>query len=194
MSNLCTVSTCVAGAYKSGNTCPICAADKYSGDGATSCTSCLSNYHTSGSALTNHDNANDCKISCGGGYYLKTANDTSCTAVGAGNWAAASSIAQGSKGSVTACSTGLTTIGFGTGANEAGDCGRILHAGDGKLYLRSEKKGSPALNVKMKVNGTDKVLYGIMSTTEKNMSSGVTRKMKIKNNGTTYWVHDDSVQ
>ena len=189
MTNLCTVDKCVAGAYKSGNTCPVCATDKWSSEGASSCTSCLSNYHTSGNAVSNHDNKNDCKIACSGGYYLKTANDTTCTAVGVGNYAASSSIAQGSVGSFSTCSTGLTTIGYGTGADESGDCGHKLHAGDGVLYLRSVKKGTPALNVK--VGGT--TFYGIMSTTQKNMSDGVTKKLKVKNSGTTYWVHDDSV-
>ncbi|MBP5707585.1 MAG: hypothetical protein J6W79_01150, partial [Alphaproteobacteria bacterium] len=189
MSNLCSVGTCLAGSYKSSNTCPICATDKYSADGATSCTSCLTNYHITGTARTDHDASSDCKISCSGGYYLKTANDTSCTAVGAGKYAAASSIAHGSTGSATSCSTGLTTIGYGPGADEAGDCGRILHTGDGKLYLRSTKKTTKTFNVKV----GDTTFYGNMSTTEKNMSDGVSKKLKVKDNGTTYWVHDDSV-
>ena len=155
----------------------------------STCSGCLSNYHTSGTARTDHDNANDCKIGCGGGSYLKTANDTACTNVGAGYWAASSTIAQGSAGSRTQCSSGLTTIGYGAGADESGDCGRIFHAGEGKLYLRSAKKGSKALNVKI----GNTTFYGNMSTTEKNMSDGVSKKLKVKDGSTTYWVHDDSV-
>ena len=189
MSNLCVVATCQAGSYKSNNACPICDTDKYSSAGASSCTPCLTNYHITGTARTDHDSSTDCKIACSGGSYIKTANDTSCTNVGAGNWAAASTIAQGSKGSVTACSSGLTTIGYGAGADEAGDCGRKFHAGEGMLYLRSTKKTNPSLNVK--VGGT--VFYGNMEETEKNMSDGVSKKLKVKDGGTVYYVHDDSV-
>ena len=189
MSNLCTVGTCLAGSYKSGNTCPVCSGSSYSGDGATSCTSCLSNYSITGTARTDHDSSADCKISCSGGSYLKTANDTSCTNVGTGYWAASSTIAQGSAGTRTQCSTGLTTIGYGPGADEQCDCGRKFHAGDGYLYLRSCKKGSKALNVK--IGST--TYYGNMSTSSKNMSDGVNKKLKVKDGSTTYWVHDDSI-
>ena len=90
----------------------------------------------------------------------------------------------------TACATGLTTIGYGAGADEEGDCGHIFHTGEGILYLRSVKKTTPSLNVK--IDGT--VFYGNMSKTEKNMSDGVSKKLKVKNTDGTYHVFDDSVE
>jgi hypothetical protein len=113
--------------------------------------------------------------------------------VDAGNWCAGGTVAQNAVLARTACASGLTTIGYGTGADEAGDCGVILHAGDGTLYLRSTKKTNPALHVKKKINGTDITFYGNMSTAVKNMSDGVSKKLKIKIGNTTYHVFDDSV-
>ncbi len=143
---------------------------------------CLNNYTIAGTAATDHDAAADCKISCGGGYYIAAANATSCSSVGAGYWTGASVVSQGSTGSRTACASGLTTIGYGAGADESGDCGRIMHFGDSKLYLRSTKKTTPSLNVKV----GDKTYYGNMSTSTKG-------KLRIKKDATTYSVHDDSM-
>ncbi len=153
------------------------------GAGTTSTVNnCLNNYTIAGTAATDHDAATDCKISCGGGYYIAAANATSCSSVGAGYWTGASVVSQGSTGSRTACASGLTTIGYGAGADESGDCGRIMHFGDSKLYLRSTKKTTPSLNVKV----GDKTYYGNMSTSTKG-------KLRIKKDATTYSVHDDSM-
>ena len=127
-------------------------------------------------------------MTCPGGQYVATPG-AGCVNVGAGNWCAGGTVAQTATLARTACASGLTTIGYGNGADEAGDCGRILHAGGGTLYLRSVKKTDPALHVK--VDGT--VFYGNMSTSVKNMSDGVSKKLKIKNGNTTYHVFDDSV-
>lgn len=83
----------------------------------------------------------------------------------------------------TQCPVGLTTIGYGAGADEAGDCGRVMHMGEDKLYLRSTKKTTPSLNVKV----GDTTYYG-------NMTSGTTKgKLRVKSGTTTYSVHDDSM-
>ncbi len=147
----------------------------------SSVNSCLANYSISGTAATNHDAAADCKISCSGGTYIAAANNTSCSNVGAGYWAAASTVSQGSAGARNQCASGLTTIGYGAGADEAGDCGRILNVGTDKVYLRSTKKTTPSLNIKI----GDQTYYGNMSTATKGT-------LRIKNGTTTYSVHDDS--
>ena len=147
----------------------------------SSVNSCLANYTISGTAATNHDAAADCKISCSGGTYIAAANNTSCSNVGAGYWAAASTVSQGSAGARNQCASGLTTIGYGAGADEAGDCGRILNVGTDKVYLRSTKKTTPSLNIKI----GDQTYYGNMSTATKG-------KLRVKNGTTTYSVHDDS--
>ena len=152
--------------------------------GSTSSVSnCLTNYTISGTAASNHDAANDCKISCGGGSYIAQANATSCSAVGAGYWAAASTISQGSAGVRNQCDAGLTTIGSGAGADEEDDCGRVLNFNGEKIYLRSGKKTTPSLNVG--INGT--TFYG-------NLGTGSVGSLRIKSGDTTYSVYDDSMQ
>ena len=130
-------------------------------------------------------------LKCNGGYYNVAANggatqpggttlenlwNTACVNVGAGYWSATNALTR------TACASGLTTIGYGAGADEAGDCGRVMRFGDSKLYLRSTKKTTPSLNVKI----GDKTFYGNMSTATKG-------KLRIKKDATTYSVHDDSM-
>ncbi len=145
-------------------TCVMCGADYYQpsdGEDVTSCTPCLANYHTYGDTAADHDAASDCLISCDGGYYLANANDTTCSDVKAGYWAQSSMVAQGSTGSRTQCKNGWTTIGYGFGANEETDCGRIFNYGNQKIYLRSAKRGDasqPALHVKI----GDVIFYGTM--------------------------------
>ena len=149
----------------------------------SSVNSCLTNYTITGTAATNHDTASDCKISCSGGAYIAAANDTSCEDVGAGYWAAASTVSQGSAGVRNACDAGLTTIGSGAGADEAGDCGRVLNVNGEKIYLRSDKKTTPSLNVSI----SGKTFYG-------NMGTSTVGSLKIKSSGTTYSVYDDSMK
>ena len=149
----------------------------------SSVNSCLANYTISGTAATNHDAASDCKITCSGGSYIATANNTSCSPVGAGFWAAASTVSQGSAGLRNACADGLTTIGSGSGADEAGDCGRVLNFNGEKVYLRSDKKTTPSLNVSI----SGKTFYG-------NMGTGVDGALKVKSGSTTYSVYDDSME
>ena len=139
--------------------CTVCPVNTYaSATGSAECTACLDNYVTMGTSDTDHDSASKCKLICPGGSYVSAANSTECTKVGTGYWAAESITAQGSAGTRNACPVGLTTVGYGLGADEAGDCGRILLVGSDKLYLRSDKKTTPSLNVK--INGT--TFYGNM--------------------------------
>lgn len=144
--------------------------------------SCLANYVASGTAATNHDAENDCKITCSGGSYLAAARNTSCANVGAGYWAAQSVVPQGSAGVRTQCESGMTTIGYGAGADEVGDCGRVLNFNGEKVYLRSVKKTTPSLNVSI----SGKTYYGNMDTAAKG-------SLRIKRDSTTYSVYDDSL-
>ena len=125
-------------------------------------------------------------LSCDGGYYNKsqsastraTVLSNACIAVGAGYWSATGGLTR------TQCGSGLTTIGYGAGADEAGDCGRILHAGNHTIYLRNTKKTTPSLNVD--INGT--VFYG-------NMTRGTTYgKFRVNKGGTVYSVHNDATE
>lgn len=105
-----------------------------------------------------------------------------CFPVGEGYWAAESVVNFGAVGIRNKCPEGLTTIGYGAGADESSDCGRILHVGDKKIYLRSEKKTVPSLNVRI----GDKVFYG-------NMSVEGFGPMKINVLDVEYGVYDDSM-
>ena len=87
------------------------------------------------------------------------------------------------------CPNNLRTIGYGLGADEAGDCGRILHIDNSKVYLRSEKRTTPSLNVR--VDGV--VYYGDMAEYDVKMNIDSDRRLRVRYNDTLYWVHDDSV-
>lgn len=129
-------------------------------------------------------------LKCNAGYYASTLSNgyvwnntragllgNTCVGVGAGYYSAANILTRNQ------CPTGLTTIGYGAGADEVTDCGRILHFGDDKLYLRSGKKTTPSLNVKI----GDTTYYG-------NMTAGTGKgKLRLKSGTTTYSVHDDSM-
>ena len=129
-------------------------------------------------------------LKCNAGYYASTLSNgyvwnntragllgNTCVGVGAGYYSAANILTRNQ------CPTGLTTIGYGAGADEVTDCGRILHFGNDKLYLRSGKKTTPSLNVKI----DDTTYYG-------NMTAGTGKgKLRLKSGSTTYSVHDDSM-
>ena len=168
--------------------CDTCPDDTYADEeGLTECKSCLPNYTTKGGGKK--EAASACRIFCSAGSYLKNANATECVNVGAGKYAAEGWVRQGeSSETLGSCPAGLTTIGYGAGADEAGDCGRVMNVSGEKLYLRSDKKTELALNVLL--DGT--VYYGNMSTADKFMSDGVDKKLKLNVNGTTYSVYDDS--
>ncbi|MBQ6736476.1 MAG: InlB B-repeat-containing protein [Alphaproteobacteria bacterium] len=131
---------------------------------------------------------NQCQTSCPAGQCLPVAGG-SCVDAGVGNWSAGGLVGYGSTLACNVCPTGLTTIGYGAGADEADDCGRVLHMGENRLYLRGAFRTTPSLRVKV----GDNVFYGNMSTTLKNMSDGINKKLRLKYNGTTYSVYDDSV-
>ena len=139
-------------------------------------------YTISGTSPSDHDSVSDCKITCEGGSYLASANALTCRDVGSGYWAAQSVISQGDTGIRNKCESGLTTIGYGAGADELGDCGRVLHVGEHQIYLRSDKKTTPSLNV-----GINGVVY------YSNMSTEVDGNLKIKYNDLIYSVYDDSM-
>ena len=162
--------------------CVACTVGTFSpGGDVHSCSACPSGYDDNPeTGLTSPDM---CQISCPGGYYLAAANDATCSEVSPGYWAAAKVVNYGGTSTRTECASGLTTIGYGAGADEAADCGRVLHFGDDTLYLRSVKKTDHALHVG--INGT--VFYGNMGTDLS--KSG----LRIKLGDTTYSVYDDSM-
>ena len=75
---------------------------------------------------------------------------------------------------------------------EPEQCGRILHVGDGFVYLRSTKKTEHALNVDMDHDGIADY-FGNMTTLDVPMSRGTQRKLKVRWDNVTYSIYDDSV-
>ena len=157
--------------------CVECSAGTYSPGGDVHlCSACPTGYD-------DNPETGMCQISCPGGYYLAAANDATCSEVSPGYWAAEKIVNYGDTSTRTECASGLTTIGYGAGADEAADCGRVLHFGNDTLYLRSAKKTDHALHVG--INGD--VFYGNMGT---DLSKG---SLRIKLGDTTYSVYDDSM-
>ena len=162
------------------------------------CTSCASTYTITGNAASNHDNPDDCKVTCGAGRAVQTAGEQ-CTAVGITHWAPGGQVSQGStSGNIGTCGsmTGLDgvtkqlyTTGDGVGADEAADCGLEFHVGTDVLRLRSGKKTTPSVNFDYTGNGSAD-LYLNMSTTASPMASD--KNFKMNYNGSTYYVCDDT--
>ena len=161
----------------------VCATNKYSNARASVCIECntADGYGNSGTTAASHAGQASCKVTCGGGEYVPTAGG-GCVNVGVGYWGAGGTVSETSTLARTQCESGLTTIGSGAGADEAGDCGRVLNVNGEKIYLRSTKKTTPSLNVS--INGD--VFYGNMGTASKG-------SLRLNSGGTTYSVYDDSM-
>ncbi len=182
VTGLCTLGTCTAGTYKDGNVCVVCADNKYSDAGASVCLACATGYGNSGQIAEAHAGVTSCKVTCAGGSYVPTAGG-GCVNVEPGNWGVGGIVDETQTLERNSCPAGMTTIGYGAGADEVGDCGKILHVGDRKIYLRSERReNGPTLNVN--INGT--TYYGSMVESD---GAG----LKIKARGKTYAVQDDSM-
>ena len=108
-----------------------------------------------------------------------------CVDVGVGYYAPASTTNYGSFGTRTACPAGTFTVGYGHGADEANDCGRILHLGDSVIYTRRNKPTTPALNIRME-NGD--MYYIGLSTTDHTVS-----RLHFQTGETKYTAFDDSL-
>ena len=162
----------------------VCATNTYSDARASVCIACntTNGYKNIGTDKSAHAGIASCKVYCSDGEYVPVAGD-GCVNVGVGYWGVGGTVAQNATLARNACASGLTTIGFGLGADEAGDCGRVLNIGDEKIYLRSTKKTTPSLNIS--INGD--VFYGNMSTATSGGSS-----LRINSGGATYRVYDDS--
>ncbi|MBN1324716.1 MAG: hypothetical protein JW974_00640 [Alphaproteobacteria bacterium] len=192
---------CLAGTYSRGgnSTCTACTIGSYNtNNGENSCIACQDGTTTSTTGKTscdaicsnnnNYDSSwanatwlsgsntvnNLCSISgCFGGYYVAV---DACDAVGTTYWSADGLITR------TACDAGLTTIGFGAGADEAGDCGKVFNIGSNQVHLRSQKKTTPALYIQL--NGS--TYYG-------NMDTGQKGSIRANYNGIDYSIYDDSI-
>jgi len=131
------------------------------------------------------------EYTCDSGYYLP-ANGISCTVCltdsycPGGTYTFNETLTQG----IVSCASGLFAP---SGMWEAAQCGRILHVGDGFVYLRATKKTSPALHLDLDHDGVADY-FGNMTTLDVPMSRDTQRKLKVRYNNTTYSIYDDSVE
>lgn len=100
-----------------------------------------------------------------------------CTPVGEGYYSPANAITK------TACPTGEKTTGYGTGADEAVDCGLKLNIGGHAIYMRSERRTTPSLQAKY--NG--KIYYGDADSTN---TKG---NLHLKRDNIIYSIYDDTM-
>ena len=108
-----------------------------------------------------------------------------CVDAGAGYYSTGGVINYGAAASRIACPAGLTTVGYGHGADEAADCGHKLHVGDFVFYTKQTKPSVPALNI-LSPEGT--VFYLGASPSDHTLS-----KLHLKHNNQKYTVYDDGL-
>ncbi len=156
-----------AGIYE----CPVNAT---SDSGSTSC-------HCADGYMLNTDTGM-CTAECGAGFYLPT-NANACIEVGAGYYS------PNGDSERYKCPDYLTTTGSGIGADEYSDCGRTLHIGNETLRMRSVRKTTPSLNVKI----GNAVYYGDMTLVPTNINANTTKKLRVKYGNVEQYVHDTTI-
>jgi len=132
----------------------------------------------------------DENLVCGSGEYLP-AHWFKCETCPENNYCVGGTYpySETNSNGTTQCPTGLFAP---SGMWEAAQCGRILHVGDGFVYLRSTKKTSPSLHLDLDHDGVADY-FGNMTTLDVPMSHGTSRKLKVRMNGIVYSIYDDSV-
>ena len=109
------------------------------------CTACPTGYDAN--TMSGKTSASECQLICPVGTYMATANGASCTDVGVGYWSPGGVVSYGATSNRTACASGLTTVGYGHGADALDDCGRKLHINNHIIYAKTTKPTTPALNI-----------------------------------------------
>ena len=126
---------------------------------------------------------------CDTGTYFPTTTD-GCVECPENNYCPGGTYTyNGTNLGITQCPAGLYSP---AGMWEATQCGRILHVGDGFVYLRATKKTSPSLHLDLNHDGVADY-FGNMTTFDVPMSRETSRKLKVRYNNTTYSIYDDSV-
>lgn len=108
-----------------------------------------------------------------------------CIDVGAGYYAPSSMFNYGNSGGRYKCAAGLTTVGYGHGADSADDCGHVLHLDNQVIYMRQNKITTPSINIEMSDQSR---FYIPLSNNSHSLS-----KLHIWHNGTEYTAYDDSL-
>jgi len=184
---------CNDGYFRDVDVCTVCPSDLECKDGkivcpigkyasGNSCLNCPEHYTDRASDNTAPQSINECQIRCAGGTYLATANATQCVNVGAGFWNPTNYINYGSVGTRNRCPDNLKTIGYGVGADDAGDCGKVLNIGKYSVWLHTEKRTRPSLSVQY----GNHVLYGDMTTSQ-------VGRARTEYNGAVYSIYNSQI-
>lgn len=174
-----TCVTCPAG-YQCIDGLLICPIGQYA-SGMT-CIDCPSDYHDRAPDNNAPQSINQCQIKCDVGTYIASPNATTCTNVSEKYWNGVNYTNWGSVGTRNQCPDGLTTIGYGRGADSESDCGKTLHIGNYSLHLRSMKLTSPALAIQY----GNRILYG-------DMSRDTRGKLRTEYNGAIYSAYNNDM-
>ncbi|MBO4582909.1 MAG: hypothetical protein J5714_02530 [Alphaproteobacteria bacterium] len=108
-----------------------------------------------------------------------------CIDVGAGYYAPSPVFNYGDIGGRYKCAVGLTTPGYGHGADSEDDCGHVLHLDNQIIYARQDKITTPSINMEMPDSSR---FYIPLSSENHNLS-----KLHIWHNGAEYTAYDDGL-
>jgi len=184
---------CNDGYFRDGDICTVCPSNLECRDGkivcpigqyasGNSCLNCPEFYDARSPENVAPQSINECQIKCDVGTYLSDANGTQCVSVGTEFWNPTNYTYYGSAGIRNQCPDNLTTIGYGAGADDAGDCGKTLHIGKYTLHLRSHQLTHPSLAVQY----DGRVLYGDMSSENRG-------HLRVEYKGSTYSVFNTDI-
>ena len=133
----------------------------------------------------------DVSYNCKRGYYLPMQSEgcTKCLANSycpGGKYLYATNADQG----INACPGGLMSP---TGMWESGQCGRILHIGNDIVYLRSERKTTPSLNIDINNDGVPD-FFANMTQSDITMNNQTDNKLKMRVGDNSYSIYDDTIE
>ncbi|MBO7643008.1 MAG: hypothetical protein J6S74_02655 [Alphaproteobacteria bacterium] len=112
-------------------------------------------------------------------------NTGGCIDVEPGYWAPETVLGYGQTNDRNECPAGLTTVGYGHGADELADCARELHLAGHVIYAKQTKDTTRALNL---VTNTGTTFYIGLSSTDHTLSN-----LHLSDGVSQYTAYDDSL-
>ena len=112
-------------------------------------------------------------------------SSSGCIDVEPGYWAPETVLGYGETSNRNECPSGLTTIGYGHGADEANDCGHALNVGGYTIYTRGNRITTPSLNFKLSDNS---LFYISVSSSNHTLSP-----LHLGDGTALYTAYDDSL-
>lgn len=152
---------------------------------------CTVGYSIDGTPTGSSNSVIGCSIisvTCDAGNYLP-ANSSVCQICEENNYCGGGTFDYSAYNQgITICPNSYVSP---SGSAAVGQCGRILRVDNDMLYLRSEKRTIPSINVDINNDGIPD-LFGNMTQTNIPIRSGSSRKLQLEYNGQTWFVYDDT--